>query len=97
MELNEKYMLTIKEAAEYYNIGTGNGYSVLDVVHAFEAVPGKPLPYRIVERRPGDIAECYADPTKAYTILGWQAKYDIDKMCVDSANWQKKNPDGYGE
>ena len=82
---------------EHFNIGTGNGYSVLDVVHAYEKATGLTVKYEICPRRPGDIDECYADPTKAYTILGWQAKYDIDKMCVDSANWQKKNPDGYGE
>ena len=82
---------------EHFNIGTGNGYSVLDVVHAYEKATGLTVKYEICPRRPGDIDECYADPTKAYTVLGWQAKYDIDKMCVDSANWQKKNPDGYGE
>ena len=82
---------------EHFNIGTGNGYSVLDIVKAYEKATGLPVKYEICPRRPGDIDECYADPTKAYTILGWKAKYDIDKMCVDSANWQKKNPDGYGE
>ena len=82
---------------EHFNIGTGNGYSVLDIVKAYEKATGLPVKYEICPRRPGDIDECYADPTKAYTILGWKAKYDIDKMCIDSANWQKKNPDGYGE
>jgi UDP-glucose 4-epimerase len=67
------------------------------VVHAYEKATGLTVKYEICPRRPGDIDECYADPTKAYTILGWQAKFDIEKMCADSANWQKKNPDGYGE
>lgn len=84
-------------AIEYFNIGTGKGYSVLDVVHAFEAVTGKPLPYRIVGRRPGDIAVCYADPTKAEQVLGWKAEYDMHRMCQDSYRWQSMNPDGYGE
>lgn len=84
-------------AIEYFNIGTGNGYSVLDVVHAFEAVTGKPLPYRIVGRRPGDIAVCYADPSKAEQVLGWKAEYDMQRMCRDSYRWQSMNPDGYGE
>ena len=84
-------------AIEYYNIGTGNGYSVLDVVHAFEAVTGKPLPYRIEGRRPGDIAVCYADPTKAEQVLGWKAEYDMTRMCQDSYRWQSMNPNGYGD
>lgn len=86
-----------KEGIEYFNIGTGKGYSVLEVVHAFEKATGKPLPYRIVERRPGDIATCYADPTKAEKELGWKAKYDINRMCEDAYRWQSMNPDGYGE
>lgn len=86
-----------KEGIEYFNIGTGKGYSVLEVVHAFEKATGKPLPYRIVERRPGDIATCYADPTKAEKELGWKAKYDINRMCEDAYRWQTMNPDGYGE
>ena len=84
-------------AIEYYNIGTGNGYSVLDVVHAFEAVTGKPLPYRIEGRRPGDIAVCYADPTKAEQVLGWKAEFDMNRMCQDSYRWQSMNPNGYGD
>ena len=71
------------------------GYSVLDVIHAFEKACGKPIPYVIEARRPGDIAECYADPTKARNELGWVAEYGIEEMCADSWNWQKKNPDGY--
>ena len=86
-----------KEGIDYFNIGTGKGYSVLEVVHAFEKATGKPLPYRIVERRPGDIATCYADPAKAEKELGWKAKYDINRMCEDAYRWQTMNPDGYGE
>ena len=77
------------------NLGTGKGYSVLDVIHAFEKACGKAIPYVIEARRPGDIAECYADPTKAKNELGWVAEYGIEEMCADSWNWQKKNPDGY--
>ena len=77
------------------NLGTGHGYSVLDVIHAFEKACGKKLPYVIDPRRPGDIAECYADPTKAKNELGWVAQYGIEDMCADSWNWQQKNPDGY--
>ena len=77
------------------NLGTGHGYSVLDVIHAFEKACGKKLPYVIDPRRPGDIAECYADPTKAKNELGWVAEYGIEEMCADSWNWQKNNPDGY--
>ena len=77
------------------NLGTGKGYSVLDVIHAFSKACGKEIPYVIDPRRPGDIAECYADPTKAKNELGWVAEYGIDVMCADSWNWQKNNPDGY--
>ena len=77
------------------NLGTGKGYSVLEVLHAFEKACGKQIPYVIDPRRPGDIAECYADPTKAKNELGWVAEYGIEEMCADSWNWQKKNPDGY--
>ena len=77
------------------NLGTGHGYSVLDVIHAFEKACGKQIPYVIDPRRPGDIAECYADPTKAKNELGWVAEYGIEEMCADSWNWQKNNPDGY--
>ena len=70
------------------NLGTGQGYSVLEVVQAFETMSGQKVPFRIVERRPGDIAECYADPSLAKTLLGWQAKYGIDEMCRDAWRWQ---------
>ncbi|MCQ2246593.1 MAG: UDP-glucose 4-epimerase GalE [Bacteroidaceae bacterium] len=78
-----------------YNIGTGHGYSVLDVVNAFEKVNGVRVPYAIKPRRPGDIATCYCNPAKAKVELGWEAKYGIEEMCRDSWNWQKKNPKGY--
>ena len=79
-----------------YNLGTGRGYSVLEVVHAFEKVSGLTIPYVIEDRRPGDIAVCYSDPGKAKRELGWKAEYDIYDMCRDSWNWQKKNSEGYG-
>ena len=75
--------------------GTGWGYSVLEVVHAFEKVSGITIPYVMEGRRPGDIAVCYSDPGKAKRELGWKAEYDIYDMCRDSWNWQKKNPNGY--
>ena len=77
------------------NLGTGHGYSVLDVIKAFSKACGKELPYQIDPRRPGDIAECWADPAKAKKELGWEAKYGIDEMCRDSWNWQKNNPNGF--
>lgn len=80
-----------------YNLGTGKGYSVLDMVKAFEKACGHEIPYKIVERRPGDIAMCYADPTKAKNELGWEAKYDLDRMCADSWRWQSNNPNGYND
>ena len=86
-----------QQGIEYFNIGTGKGYSVLDVVHAFEKVTGKPLPYKIEARRPGDIATCYADPTKAENMLGWKAEFDMTRMCEDAYRWQSMNPNGYGE
>lgn len=82
------------KGVEKVNLGTGNGYSVLEVLHAYEKACGKTLPYKIMERRPGDIAECYADTEKAYKMLGWKAKYGIDQMCEDSWNFTLKNPDG---
>lgn len=78
-----------------YNLGTGNGYSVLDVVNAFEKVNGVKIPYVIKERRPGDIAICYCNPTKAKEELGWEARYGIEEMCRDSWRWQSQNPNGY--
>lgn len=81
--------------AECINVGTGNGYSVLEILHAFEKAWGNSIPYRITERRPGDIAACYADATKAKDLLGWEAEYDIERMCEDIVRWQRNNPDGY--
>lgn len=80
-----------------YNLGTGMGNSVLEVVKAFDKAVGTPIPYKIAPRRPGDIAACYADPSKAKAELGFVAKYNIDDMARDAWNWQKKNPDGYVE
>lgn len=80
---------------EIYNLGTGHGYSVLDVVNAFEKVNGLKVPYVIKPRRPGDIATCYCDPAKAKAELGWEAQYGIEDMCLDSWNFQKNNPNGY--
>ena len=76
------------------NIGTGKGYSVLEVLHAYEKACGHEIPYKILDRRPGDIATCYADPAKAKAELHWEAKRDIDKMCEDAWRFQKNNPDG---
>ncbi len=80
---------------DYVNVGTGVGYSVLEMVAAYEKVTGLSVPYDIVARRPGDIDECYADPTKAKEVLGWQAQYGLEDMCRDAARWQAQNPDGY--
>ena len=77
------------------NLGTGNGYSVLDVLHAYEKACGKTLPYTIKPRRPGDIAKCFADPAKARDELGWEARYGIEEMCASSYKWQSANPNGY--
>ena len=79
---------------EAYNLGTGTGYSVLDVVNAYSKASGVDVKYKIAKRRPGDIAECYADPTKSKNELGWSAKLDLNKMCEDSWNFTKKNPNG---
>ncbi len=85
------------KGVEHFNVGTGTGYSVLEIVKAYEKATGLTVNYKIVDRRPGDIATCYADPKKAYEILGWQAENGIDDMCRDLANWMKKNPNGYEE
>ena len=78
-----------------HNLGTGTGYSVLEMVAAFEAACGKAIPHTIVPRRPGDIAECYADPERARRELGWRAEQDLAAMCVDAWRWQQQNPAGY--
>ena len=77
------------------NLGTGLGYSVLDMVKAFEKASNRPVPYRIIERRPGDISTCYADPALAYELLGWRAVRDLETMCRDAWRWQSMNPNGY--
>ena len=78
-----------------YNLGTGHGYSVLQIIKAFSKACGKDLPYEITPRRPGDIATCFADPSKAKKELGWEATRDIEEMCEDAWRWQSQNPDGY--
>jgi len=78
------------------NLGTGTGYSVLEMVRAFEKASGHSVPHRIASRRPGDIASCYADPTLASDLLGWRAKRGLEEMCVDTWRWQTQNPEGYG-
>ena len=87
--------LETRTGAYVWNLGTGRGYSVLEVVHAFEAASGKSVPHRICPRRPGDIATCYADPTKAVSELGWKAKRGLPEMMRDAWRWQKMNPNGY--
>jgi UDP-glucose 4-epimerase len=77
------------------NLGTGQGYSVIDVVNAFEKASGRPVPYEIAPRRPGDVAQCYAEPTLAETELGWRATRGIEEMCADAWRWQSSNPQGY--
>jgi UDP-glucose 4-epimerase len=83
------------KGVDAYNLGTGTGYSVLELVSAFEKASGMNVPYNIVDRRPGDVAVCYADPSKAKNELGWTAEKGIEDMCRDSWRWQEKNPDGY--
>ena len=77
------------------NLGTGQGYSVLDLVRAYEAASGQSVPYELVPRRPGDVAACYADPTLAAELLGWRARHGLDRMCEDSWRWQRLNPQGF--
>ncbi|MGX1902563.1 UDP-glucose 4-epimerase GalE [Thermolongibacillus altinsuensis] len=95
MKALEKVMNTT--GVEAYNLGTGRGYSVLELVSAFEKVTGIKIPYKIVGRRPGDVAICYADPTKAKEELGWVATRGIEEMCRDAWRWQSNNPNGYQE
>ena len=101
VDLAKGHIAALKKLSENgiytYNLGTGRGYSVLDAVKAFEKANGLEIPYDIVERRPGDIAECYADPALAEKELGWRAEKDLVDMCRDAWNWQKNNPDGYPE
>ena len=84
-----------KSGLSIYNLGTGHGYSVLQVVEAYSKASGKDVPYEIKPRRAGDIATCYADCSKAKNELGWEAEYGIERMCEDSWRWQSMNPTGY--
>ncbi len=91
-----KYV-TSNHGCEVFNLGTGVGYSVLDMVNAFVEANGVDVPYQIVDRRPGDIATCYADPAKSAEKLGWKAEKNLQDMCRDSWRWQSQNPNGFGE
>ena len=84
-----------QRGCEAFNLGTGVGYSVLDVVHAFEKASGVTVDYKVGPRRPGDIATCYSDPSKAQEVLGWRAERSLEQMCADSWRWQSMNPNGY--
>ncbi|CAG4888022.1 UDP-glucose 4-epimerase GalE [Paraburkholderia saeva] len=84
------------DASFVVNLGTGQGYSVLDVVRSFEKASGKPVPYEIVARRPGDVAQCFANPAAAEKLLGWRAQFGIERMCADHWRWQSMNPKGFG-
>ncbi|MBR5192150.1 MAG: UDP-glucose 4-epimerase GalE [Clostridia bacterium] len=100
VDLSKGHVLAVNKLAEnpgliIVNLGTGVGYSVLDMVKAFEKVTGKPIPYKIMPRRPGDIDECYADPKLAKEVLGFKAEKTLEDMCRDAMNWQTKNPNGY--
>jgi UDP-glucose 4-epimerase len=100
LDLAQGHVRAIDYLAEHaglltVNLGTGRGYSVLEVVRAFEQASGRAVPYRIVDRRPGDIAQCYADPAHANRLLGWVAQRDLAQMCADAWNWQRSNPQGY--
>ena len=99
-DLAEGHVLAVNKLADnpgllIVNLGTGRGYSVLEMVKAFSEVCGKEIPYKIMPRRPGDIDECYADPTLAKELLGFEAQFGIEEMCRDAMNWQTKNPNGY--
>ena len=102
VDLSKGHVAAVKYAVnnlgcDVFNLGTGTGYSVLDMVKAFEEANGLKLPYKIVARRPGDLATCYADPAKSEKVLGWKAEKTLVDMCRDSWNWQSKNPMGYGD
>ena len=92
-----KTLERLEEKAECLtvNLGTGTGYSVLDIVRAFEQASGRSVPYKIAPRRPGDIASCYADPQRAFELLDWRAERGIGAMCADAWRWQSGNPNGY--
>ena len=100
VDLAQGHIKAVEKLAENpgevaYNLGTGRGYSVLEMVAAFEKASGKKVPYKIAPRRPGDIAECYAAPGVAKRELGWEAQKGIDEMTVDTWRWQSNNPNGY--
>ncbi len=102
VDLAKGHVLAVNKLAEnpgllILNLGTGHGYSVLDMVKAFEKVTGKPIPYKIMPRRPGDIDECYADPSYAEQVIGFKATKTLEDMVKDAMRWQTMNPDGYGE
>lgn len=90
-----EYMQKNHRGESVFNLGTGTGYSVLDMVKAFSRVTGREIPYKIVDRRPGDLATVYSSPDKSAELLGWKAQYSLDDMCRDAWNWQSKNPMGY--
>lgn len=99
-DLAEGHVLSLKQfesntGYSVFNLGTGKGYSVLDVVKAYEKASGVEIPYKILERRAGDIDACYANASKAKEVLGWEAKRDLNAMCLDSYRWQSQNPNGY--
>ena len=100
VDLAKGHVLAVNKLVEnpgllIVNLGTGQGYSVLDMVKGFEKATGRPIPYKIMPRRPGDIDECYADPAYAYKVLGFKEEKTLDDMCRDAMNWQAKNPNGY--
>lgn len=102
MDLADGHIAALKKVGtcaglHIYNLGTGKGYSVLDVVKAFETASGRTVPYKLVDRRPGDIAEYWADPTKAAQDLGWKATRNLHTMAQDAWCWQSNNPQGYPE
>ncbi len=102
VDLSKGHVLAVNKLVEnpgliIVNLGTGHGYSVLDMVKAFEKATGRPIPYKIMPRRPGDIDECYADPSLAKEILGFEATKTLEDMCIDAMNWQLKNPNGYDD
>ena len=87
--------LTDHPGLAVHNLGTGCGYSVYEVLRAFEAAADREIPAKVVERRPGDVAECYADPSKARAELGWEAEFDLSRMCRDAWRWQSNHPSGF--
>ena len=102
MDLSDGHVAALKKVGRkdglhVYNLGTGNGYSVLEMVKAFESASGKQVPYQLVDRRPGDIAECWADPAKAMKELEWRAERTLEQMTEDTWRWQSNNPQGYPE